>query len=233
MIAVASSRLTCKVNCILRAVGLILRDTHWLPRFAVKYIVVGVLVQFKLALSNCFSGLFLHLGLLQSGATLAGFVLGVQNMITVTTAGQFTNLIFFPPDIFALFVFLLVLLHKLPPLKVSVKLLNSFFLNMLLFSRHFLSAHLFFKRCVVLIVAVLIWQVGRGIRSRLLNLRVVSSVVTAYPITDPLLFIYLSVSCLKLNGQVDKLTLSTRERGSTPEKCGWSMGKPDIFNYFN
>ena len=71
---------------------------------------------------------------------------------------------------------------------------------MLLFSRHFLSAHLFVKRCVVLIVAVLIWQVGRGIRSRLLNLRVVSSVVAAYPVTDPLLFIYLSVSCLKLNG---------------------------------
>jgi hypothetical protein len=54
-------------------------------------------------------------------------------------------------------------------------------------------------------------------------------VVAADPFTDPLLFIYLSVFCLQLNVITVTLTLSTLERGSTPEKWGWSMGKPDIF----
>lgn len=166
-----------------------------------------------MVLSDGFSGLFLLLGLLQRGTKLAGFVLGVQNMITVTALVMFTNLIFFSPDIFAFFVFLLILLHKLPSLKVSAKLLNSFFLNMLLFSRHILSAHLFVKRCVVLVVPVLIRQVGGSIGTRFLDLLVVSSVVAANPVTDPLLFIYLSVFCLKLNGYADTLTLSIRERG--------------------
>jgi len=194
-----------------------LGNNYWLPGLTVEYIVVSILVQFKLAQSNDFSGLLLNLCLLQRRTTLTGFIFGVQNMITVTAACKFSNLIFLPPDIFAFFVFLLMLLHKLPSLKVSVKLLNSFFLNVLLFSRNFLSAHLLVIRCIIFVVAVLIRQVGGSIGSRL-NLTVVSSVVAADPFTDPLLFIYLSVFCLQLNVIAIALTLSTLERGSTPEK---------------